>query len=184
MKTIKVFLAAVVLIVTATTTHAQTATIPLDSIPAAFKTSLNQMLGKYLEIEDALMKGNTTAAGKAADSLDKLTATVSVTGLTAQQLKIFKKQAGRVQHNSEHIRDNASDYDHQCEHFDVLTDAIYTLLKNFKFNTTTLYYNYTAEGNAGNSAHWITEKSTLENPYFKGAKRQVGDKQVAVLQPK
>jgi hypothetical protein len=184
MKTIKIFLSAILLVAASAITHAQTVTIPVDSIPPAFKTSLNKMLDGYMRIENALMKGNPSEAGAAASELDKITATVNVTGLTAAQLKTFKKQAEKIQHNAQHIRDNATDYDHQCEHFDYLTDSFYSLLKYFRFNTTTFYYNYTADGNAGNSAHWLTDKSTLENPYFKGAKRQVGDKQVAVLQPK
>ena len=183
MKNIKIILAVIIIAFTVTISKAQTV-FPIDSIPESFKTSLNKMMDGYLKIENALMQGNTTDAGKFADSLNKFTNSISAIGLTNEQLKIFNKQSGKILLNTEHIRDNPTDYDHQCEHFDIITDAFYKLLKTFKFNSTTIYYNYTANGNAGNSAHWLTEKSTLEDPYFKGKKESIGDKQIEILQPK
>lgn len=155
-------------------------TSPLDSISESFKSSLNQMLNKYLEIENSLMKGNTAEAGKAADELNKLTASIKKEGLTKAQLKFVNKEFGNITHNSEHIHDNSKDFDHQCEHFDNLSDSFYKLLKSFRFNSVIIYYNYTADGNGGNSAHWLTDKSTLEDPYFKGQTKNK-DKQIEIL---
>lgn len=152
--------------------------LPMDSIPEKVKTSLNQMLAGYLKIEAALMLGNTEDAGKASDELNKLTASVSVVGLSKEQLRIFNKHYAKIIHNTEHIRENSKNYPHQCEHFDYLTDSFYALIKNFKFNTEKIYYNLSPDANEGNSAHWLTDKSTLENPYLKG-KNNSRDKQVA-----
>ncbi|HTL81346.1 MAG TPA: DUF3347 domain-containing protein [Bacteroidia bacterium] len=180
MKNIKKIFAVIVTTLAFQLANSQTV-IPIDSIPVSFKTSLNTMMDGYLKIENALMTGNTTDAGKYADELRVTTLAVSTAGLSKKQIAIFNKQVRKIVHNTEHIRDNASDYDHECEHFDLVTDSFYKLLKAFHFNSTAIYYNYTAEGNAGNSAHWLTDKSTMENPYFKGAKKSIGDKQIEVF---
>lgn len=183
MKTINVLSLAIALLLFSGNSPAQTATVPVDSIPAAFRASLNKLFDGYMKIEEALMQGKTADAGNASDALNKFTATINANGLTTQQSKIFNRQWNKILHNTEHIRDNAGNYDHQCEHFDYLTDEMYKLLKSFRFNTDTIYYNYTAEGNEGNSAHWLTTSSSMKTPYFKGAVKNIGDKQAEVIQP-
>lgn len=167
----------IVLLIASQFTIAQTTT---SELPSAFKTSLQQMLKGYLELKDALMEGNPKEAGKEAVELNDIASKVSTEGLTKDQLAIFNKQNTKILHNTEHIRDNSTNYDHQCEHFDYLSDEFYALLKSFKFNTSPVYYNYTKEGNEGNSAHWLTDKEVMKNPYFKGAIKE-GDKRVEIL---
>jgi len=149
-------------------------------VPSKFKSSLNQMLYEYLEIEDALLSGNTIKAGEEAKELNEVTAKANTDSLTREQLAAYKKQADKIQHNAEHIQENSKNYAHQLEHFDYLTDEFYSLLKTFRFNDKSIYYNYTKEGNEGNSAHWLTDKDELSNPYFKGAVK-TGDIRIEVL---
>ena len=158
-------------------TIAQTATTEL---PSAFKTSLQQMFTEYLELKDALMQGNPKEAAKEAVEINEIASKVSTEGLTKDQLAIFNKQNAKILHNTEHIRDNSTNYDHQCEHFDYLTDEFYALLKTFRFNSSPVYYNYTKEANEGNSAHWLTDKNEMKDPYFKGATKE-NDKRIEVL---
>jgi len=180
----KIKLIATVISIMFAVQFAQAQTISnLDNILETFKASLNKMFEGYLKIESALMQGNASDAGKAADELNKYVSTINSAGLTKDQLKIFNKQNGKILTNTEHIRDNAKNYEHQCEHFDFLTDEFYSLLKNFRFNTAPVYYNFTKDGNEANSAHWLTDKDEMKDPYFKGATR-TGDKRIEVLQAK
>lgn len=164
--------------VIASSAHAQT--VSSADIPPSFKNSLQQMLSGYLALKDALLLGDTRQAGKEAVELNDEAKKVNTGGLKKDQLAAFNKQNEKILHNTEHIRDNATNYDHQCEHFDYLTDEFYALLKSFNFNSSTVYYNYTKEGNEGNSAHWLTDKDEMKNPYFKGATKS-GDKRIEVI---
>ena len=128
------------------------------------------------------MKGNSGMAAKCSDTLNKLANSITITGLSKEQLKIFNKENGKILHNSEHIRDNGNNYPHQCEHFDYLSGAFLALIKKFRFNTAPLYYFYSPDGN-GDGANWLTDKNTLNNRYFKGQKR-MGDKLVEVIKSK
>jgi len=180
MKWIKLVTAFIIVIISVKTLWAQAPSV--TDIPPATKTALNQMMDGYLKIETALLKGDPQEAGKAADELNQFITSVNISGLTPAQLKVYNAQRGKISHNTEHIRDNSKNYPHQCEHFDYLTDEFYALLKNLHFNTRPIYYNYTADGNEGNSAHWLTDKDEMGNPYFKGAIRKT-DKRVATLNP-
>ena len=179
MKNLKSIVVLILMFSLSQISHAQTTT-PLDSIPAPFKNSLQKMFTEYLELKDALMQGNPKEAAKEAVELNAIVSKISTEGLTRDQLATFNKQNAKILHNAEHIRDNSTNYTHQCEHFDYLTDEFYALLKSFKFNTSPVFYNYTKEGNEGNSAHWLTDKDEMKNPYFKGATKQ-GDKRVEIL---
>src|SRR5262249_46507990 len=101
-------------------------------------------------------------------------------GLSKDDLAFFSKQNQKILTNSQHISDNTKDFDHQCEHFDYLSDEFYALLKKFHFNEQPIYYNYSPSANGGNSAHWLSEKSEMNNPYFKGATKP-NDKQVEII---
>lgn len=160
---------------------AQTTTTTTTELPSSFKTSLQQMFTEYLDLKDALMKGNPKEAAKEAVEINEIASKVSTEGLTKDQLALFNKQNAKILHNTEHIRDNATNYDHQCEHFDYLTDEFYALLKSFKFNSSPVYYNYTKQGNEGNSAHWLSDKDEMNDPYFKGAIKE-GDKRMEVIE--
>lgn len=148
--------------------------------PAKFKSSLNQMLDEYLEMEEALLSGNSEKAGEEAKELNEVMSKMKTDSLTKEQLASFQKQAAKIQHNAEHIEENNKNYPHQLEHFDYLTDEFYSLLKAFSFNNKPIYYNYTKEGNEGNSAHWLTDKDDLKNPYFKGAVKNT-DKRIEIF---
>jgi Cu(I)/Ag(I) efflux system membrane fusion protein len=177
MKRIKSIALAIPLMVASQFAIAQTTATEL---PSAFKTSLQQMFTEYLELKDALMQGNPKDAAKEAVEINAIASKVNTEELTKDQLAIFNKQNAKILHNTEHIRDNSTNYDHQCEHFDYLTDEFYALLKSFKFNSSPVYYNYTKEGNEGNSAHWLTDKDEMKDPYFKGALKE-GDKRIEVI---
>ena len=170
----------IVLLIASQFSFAQTTTTEL---PTAFKTSLQQMFTEYLELKDALMQGNPKEAAKEAVEINAIASKISTEGLIKDQIATFNKQNAKILHNTEHIRDNSTNYDHQCEHFDYLTDEFYALLKSFKFNTSPVYYNYTKEGNEGNSAHWLTDKDEMKDPYFKGATKE-GDKRIEALNGK
>jgi Cu(I)/Ag(I) efflux system membrane fusion protein len=154
--------------------------ITVKAQPTAFKTSLQNMFTEYIELKDALIQGNSEQAGKEAVELNETASKTKTDSLTRDQLHTFQKELAHILHNTEHIRDNSKNYPHQCEHFDSLTDSFYKLLKAFHFNSTPVYYNYTEEGNEGNTAHWLTNKDEMKNPYFKGATRK-GDKRVETL---
>jgi hypothetical protein len=139
------------------------------------------MLTEYLGIKDALMKGNTAEAGAKATALHEAAGKVSTQGLTKDQLTFFNKQNQKILVNSQHIADNVKDFNHQCEHFDYLGDEFYALLKKFHFNDVAIYYNYSHDANGGNSAHWLSETNSMNNPYFKGGLK-TGDRQIEVIQ--
>ena len=178
LKSVSVFTS---LLIVSTFTMAQETTKSVK-LPEAFNSSLQHMFSEYLGMKDALLFGNPREAAKEAAELNSMASHLSTEGLTKDQVVIFNKQNAKILHNTEHIRDNETNYVHQCEHFDYLTDAFYALLKNFKFNSSPVYYNYTKEANEGNSAHWLTDKDEMKNPYFRGAAKD-GDKRVEIIKP-
>jgi hypothetical protein len=164
MKNIKVITIIMLIALYTQVSHAQTATA---KVPQSFKTTLNKMFNKYLDLKDALQKKDVTKANNEAKELLADANAVKSDSLSKEQLKEFNEHIGKVIMNSQHISE-ATNLPHQLEHFDDISDEMYALMKYFKTGGKTLYYDYCPMANGGDGAHWVSDKQDLKNPYMGG----------------
>ncbi len=150
MKIIKLIILSTLLL--AGTARAQT---------TAVNTSINNLLTGYLELKNALAADNGAAAQAKAKTLNTEVTSISTKDMGAAQQAVWKNYVDKLSFDSRHISESTS-IDHQREHFESLSKSMYAVLKAFKANSVAIYWQYCPM----KKASWLSEKSTIENPYY------------------
>ncbi|MFT4771797.1 MAG: hypothetical protein ACI83L_002524 [Cryomorphaceae bacterium] len=107
----------------------------------------------YLDIKDALVATDGAAASNAAKQLLK--------HVDDGQDDLLQKIRIDVEHIAESI-----DTEHQREHFNTLSENIYTLVKAIGANESKLYRQYCPMAFENEGAYWISAEKEINNPYF------------------
>jgi hypothetical protein len=145
MKIIRSIFVALLLSIVAINAKAQTTNATIDNVVAA-----------YLEVKNALAADNGAIAEAKAKILYNQIITVQVKDQAA-----WKKYADKLSFDSRHISETTA-IDHQREHFAALSKNLYEVLKDLKTNSKALYLEYCPM----KKSSWLSDRATIENPYF------------------
>jgi hypothetical protein len=127
--------------------------------------SIKEIINTYLQLKNAFAKDNTSEAATAGTALQSAFENFDTTVLSAAQKKIFEDIADDAKEHGEHIGKNGGNIKHQREHFEMLTDDIYDLVKAFGA-AQILYKDFCPMYNDGKGAFWISETKEIKNPYL------------------
>jgi len=151
MRTIKTFLLLLVFAAGFTTVKA-------DPIP--LRMAINNVTKAYLSLKDALAANNAgEAQNKAMDLVRALNAVPDV-NMSSDQHRLWFDYLSKLVFDARHINESGS-IDHQREHFNDLSDNMFTVLKKFAMNNMTLYKQYSPS----DRFYWISETESIKNPY-------------------
>lgn len=131
--------------------------------PAEF--SIKEILNNYLKLKNALTKDDTKTAAEAARAIVHDLNEMDPNSLPPDQKQSFLDIAGDATEHAEHIRDNASNIEHQREHFAILSKDVNDLLKTFPAGQK-LYQDFCPMYNDGKGAIWLSETKEIKNPYY------------------
>ena len=116
------------------------------------KEEANAILSAYLEVKDALVKTDGEIAKTKAANLASL--------LISKDELVQK-----IKMDAEHIA-GTSDASHQRDHFNTLSDNVYTLLKSTSANENTIYRQFCPMAFDNKGAYWLSAEKEVNNPYF------------------
>jgi len=133
-------------------THTEHQDSSSNSTTGNGESHTEHILKTYLEIKDALVKSDGTAASKAAN--DMVAMLGDETDATLKQIKV---DAGHIA--------GTHDLEHQRGHFPSLSEQVYKLVKNGNLNGT-LYWDFCPMANDGKGAYWLSNEKEIKNPYF------------------
>jgi len=138
-----------------------------NDVDPKLAVSLKTVVDHYLHIKNALVNnsGSETAnGGKAmADAMNKVDKSL----FTAEQKKVYDGIEDDLKEHAEHIGENANDIDHQREHFTMMSEDVYDLVKAFGGGQA-LYHDHCPMANDNKGAMWLSEMKEVKNPYFGG----------------
>ncbi|MCK5470716.1 MAG: DUF3347 domain-containing protein [Cyclobacteriaceae bacterium] len=117
------------------------------------KQQAQKILSAYLKIKDALVETDGVAASSAAKELLPM--------LADSEDDLIKK----LKSDAEHIMDS-KDAAHQRDHFNILSDNVYALLKSTSANENTIYRQYCPMAMSNSGAFWLSAEKEINNPYF------------------
>ena len=127
--------------------------------------SMREMVTQYLQIKNALANDNgkdAAAAGNAfAESMEKMAKTT----LSTEKKKAWDKVSDDAKEMAEHIGKNGDKLEHQREHFDMLSNDMYDMVKTFGAGQT-LYKDFCPMYNNKKGAIWLSETKEIKNPYL------------------
>lgn len=129
------------------------------------ETPMHGILTGYLQVKNALADDNGNDAANGGQAISEAMAKLDKSSLSALQEKAYNAVADDLKENAEHISENSGKIDHQREHFEMLSQDMYDLLKSFD-GTQTLYKDFCPMANENKGAFWISETKEIKNPYL------------------
>ncbi len=130
-------------------------------------TSLKTVVDHYLHIKNALVNNSGNGAANGGKAMAEAMAKIDKSLFTAEQKKVFADIEDDLKEHAEHIGKNANDIDHQREHFSMMSEDVYDLVKAFGSGQT-LYHDHCPMANDQKGAMWLSETKEVKNPYFGG----------------
>lgn len=143
-----------------TTAFLQTSNKTVD-----LNTKFNAILLAYIQLKNALVIDDANASSGAGKLIMKAIDAVNTKILTNQQELNWMLYSDKIYGDAEKIKASA-EIKHQREHFISLSRNLFELAKAFKVNNWDLYYQYCPMANDGKGAYWLSDQSTIRNPYF------------------
>lgn len=144
-----------------TTIPSQTATAP-DTKPTA---SANATLPAYLQIKNGLANDNGKKAAAGGTAFMEAIGKLDKSSMNDAQKKVYEDMADDAKEMAEHISTNAGKIEHQREHFDMLSNDVYDLVKAFGAGQS-LYKDFCPMYNNNKGAIWLSETKEIKNPYL------------------
>lgn len=138
---------------------------PLRVIDAKVALSIKEIVGRYLDLKNALANDKTKEAATAGTALEGAFKKFDKNNLTASQRKVYEDVEDDAREHGEHIGANAGNIEHQREHFDMLSKDMYDLVNAFGSGQL-LYKDYCPMYNNKKGAIWLSEKKEIKNPYY------------------
>lgn len=137
-------------------------------------STTDAVIKDYLKLKNALVADNDQLAAEAGKSLVVSISAVHKASLSPEQGKVITDISADAKEHAEHIGSNAGNIKHQREHFEMLSEEIYDLLKADKATGQKLYYDNCPMYNKGKGGNWISETKEIQNPYYGKSMRDCG----------
>lgn len=128
-------------------------------------TSTNEVVTHYLHLKNALANDNAKDAATAGKAVAEAIQKIDAASLTANQKKVYDDVKDDMKEHGEHINDNANKIEHQREHFEMLSNDLYDLVKTIG-SEQTLYKDHCPMYNENKGANWLSEVKEIKNPYL------------------
>lgn len=144
----------------------KTIAVTYANVDAKVAASLKEVVGHYLHIKNALANDNGNEAANGAKAMEKALDRIDKSFFTADQKKIYDEDEDELKEHAEHIGKKADDIKHQREHFLLMSEVVYDLVKSFGGGQT-LYHDHCPMYNEDKGgAMWLSETKEVKNPYF------------------
>ena len=137
---------------------------PNVSDQAKQSNQLKGVFDNYFGVKDALVKTDGNTASTKATALLSAINAVKMETLKTEEHTVWMKLLKTLKEHTEHIADT-KDAKHQRDHFDLLSENIYDLIKVSKQETPT-YLLHCPMANDGKGANWLSKESVVKNPYY------------------
>ncbi len=112
-----------------------------------------------------MVKDDGKDAASGGKQIAEALAKIDKSNLSVEQKKVYEDLEADAKEHAEHISTNATKISHQREHFDMLSQDVYDLVKAFPAGQT-LYQDHCPMYNDGKGAIWLSETKEIKNPYY------------------
>jgi hypothetical protein len=137
---------------------------------SAFNASFEKLLNKYFDLKTALVNYDTVAANAAARDLIPLADSLKTSELKGDSTGAIQKVAGdfaaTISGSSKGLV-GESDLTKKRREFQMISEGLYNLIRTVKYDGQKLYHQHCPMAfNDEEEAWWISNSSTIENPYL------------------
>ncbi len=137
----------------------------VDNSQTKGKAPIKEIVASYLQLKNALANDDGMGAADGGKAIVTAMQKFDKSSLSPQQMKDYDDMESAMKENAEHIGENASNIAHQREHFDMLSQDMYDMVKEYGGGQT-LYKDYCPMYNDKKGAIWLSEAKEIKNPYL------------------
>jgi hypothetical protein len=135
------------------------------NVDAGVSTYIKTLTDDYLQIKNALANGKANEAGDASKKMYDAMKGFDKSLLTADQKKVYDQNEDDLKEHAEHISKSTNDIEHQRDHFSMMSEDMYSLVKSFSTGKA-LYHDHCPMAKQGKGAMWLSETKEIKNPYL------------------
>lgn len=154
-------------IATGDTTQIVEVTHSFNNVDPKLTASIKTIVDHYLHIKNALVNNSGSEAANGGKAMADAMSKVDKSLLTAEQKKLYDDIEDDLKEHAEHIGENAGRIEHQREHFTMMSEDVYDLVKAFGAGQV-LYHDHCPMANDSKGAMWLSEIKEIKNPYYGG----------------
>ena len=136
-----------------------------EATPTPFKKQLNAVANAYIELKDALVQTDASAAAKAAEPIVATIEQIDASALSGEALVYWSEQLLGLQSHSQKILD-LSDVEAQRKQFGFLSDVLINLIEAYGTAGNALYVQHCPMAFNNEGADWLATEEAIQNPYF------------------
>ena len=127
--------------------------------------SIKEIVNHYLHVKNALANDNGSEAASGSNAMEAAISKLDKSLLTADQKKAYDGIEDDLKEHAEHISKNGDNIKHQRNHFSMMSEDVYDLVKAFGGGRP-LYHDHCPMYNENKGAMWLSEQKEIKNPYF------------------
>lgn len=146
--------------------EAKVVAVTFTNVDAKAATAINEIVGYYLQIKNALVNDNGTEAASGGKAMNEAIDKLDKSLLTAEQKKLFNGIEESLKEDAEHIGKNGDKIKHQREHFVTMSVAVYSLIKAFGAGKPIYHDHCPMYNESKGGAMWLSEMKEVKNPYL------------------
>lgn len=140
-------------------------TVTYTNVDAKAAASFKEIIDHYLHIKNALANDNGSEAAVGAKAMEGVINKLDKSLLTADQKKVYDEIEDDLKEHAEHIGKNGDNVSHEREHFSMMSEDVYDLVKAFGTGRS-LYHDHCPMYNEKKGAMWLSEVKEIKNPYL------------------
>lgn len=142
-------------------------------IPESLEAHINSLLEEYESLKNALVEDKPDVARTASQDILNELKNFDKGALSAEQLTAYKPYAAQLKADGLHLIVMQT-VDHQRNHLESVTEAMYGMIKTFGGNENELFYQYCPMAYDNQGAYWLSANEEIMNPYFGDAMLSCG----------
>lgn len=136
-----------------------------NKAPETGAPAIKGIVAGYLQLKNALVNDNGNDAASAGKTMVEAFGKIDKSTLSPEQKKVYESVEDDAREHAEHIGKNGGNIKHQREHFDLLSQDIYQLIKTFGAGQA-LYFDHCPMYDNNKGADWLSETKEIKNPYL------------------
>ena len=140
--------------------------VTYTNIDAKAAASIKEIVDHYLHIKNALANDNGSEAAIGAKAMEGVISKLDKSFLAADQKKVYDEIEDDLREHAEHIGKNGDNVSREREHFSMMSEDVYDLVKAFGSGRAALYHDHCPMYNDNKGAIWLSETKEIENPYY------------------
>jgi Protein of unknown function (DUF3347) len=140
-------------------------TAPLFTVDAAFQQQLAGVFTSYVSLKESFVAANPATVKSSATHVAQALVKADMKLLTGAAHNDWMNYLGGMEGALKEMQ-ATDDIEAQRIAFKNLSDGLYKSIKAFGLGGTTAYYEYCPMAFNNTGAYWLSDNSTIRNPYF------------------